>query len=129
VPGIFFSQMQEKLKSIAIKQLKYMLNNFEILAEPPEKMTKTVTKTSFYLNCTLKFVKSQQPPSKFRNHNRGIAIVGQSTSFIIPPHSDLRCSCKPCSLYRFIEEEEKCGWRVTDCIDNDNDAKYNNDLN
>ena len=72
-------------------------------------------KTEFICNCTLSFEK----------RTLGLfSDFGQKVCFIIPPHGDLRCLCKPCTINRYVNNEEKSGWRLIEVIDHDKmDAK------
>lgn len=92
--------------------------SFRPMINEPRKSTKT----SFYLNCTLIFEKLQiQLPYQSNT------LFGKNDCLIIPQHSDVQCTCKPCSMYRFVRGEEKNGWTLTHIYDNDC-KKENNDL-
>lgn len=98
---------------------------------PFEKINETNPSTNlkslFYLNCILDF---EQRTTTFGG---GVGSIfsecdfGKKVCFIIPPHGDLWCSCKPCTIYRLVENEKKCGWRLINVKDHDNDHDDDSD--
>jgi len=54
----------------------------------------------------------------FRKDNDNIninnhVIFGRSMMIFLPPHGDINCNCKDCTLYRLVQEEKSKGYTCT----------------
>ena len=87
-------------------------NKFEVIYCTEDTLYE---KTDFVRNCTLSFEKSTPRFPPFMSE----CVFGRQVCVIIPPHGDFSCCCKPCTIHRYVKNEEKNGWILTKIFDND----------